>query len=305
MSDPVDWLGGDRVAPPALLREGFAGERMSVLPRPRVSQALASPGTAGLLVTDCGYFPHARSHGRVRPRGITQTVVLICVMGEGWCEVEGYPRIDLHVGEIAVLPAGRPHSYAASESNPWTLWWLHVEGNAVAGLIRALNPRSLPVIRRMRDQVRMASLASEVLYWHEKDTTDTSLIAAGGTATHLLALIATGQPARPGRQISIESAAQHLRTNLAGHVSVSELAAMAGLSRSHFAMLFKEHTGRAVGQYQTELRMKRARELLDTTDMPIERIAGLVGYDDSYYFSRQFKQVHGMSPRPYRRHEKG
>ncbi|MGO4586744.1 helix-turn-helix domain-containing protein [Arthrobacter sp. 2RAF6] len=289
----------------SFLREGFTGQRMSVLPRPRVRQALDSAATSNLVVTDCGYFPRARNHGRTRYKGITQAVILLCVKGSGWVRVDGHAATELNAGEAAILPAGIPHSYAASVPEPWSLWWLHVEGPAVAGFIAAFNPRTLPVIRRMADPVRLASLASEVVTWHEKDTTDASLVASSGAAAHLLSLLAAEQLPGPGVHTAVESVADHLRNNITTHASVEDLAAMAGLSRSHFAALFKERVGVSVLQYQTQLRMRRARELLDTTNTPIERIAGLVGYDDPFYFARMFKKVHGISPRQYRNHEKG
>ena len=299
----LDLRGEARERP--FLREGFTGQRMSVLPRPRVRQALDNPAAPSLVVTDCGYFPNARNHGRTRYKGITQTVVLMCVKGSGWVRVEGNATAEVTAGEAVILPAGIPHAYAASDVDPWTLWWLHAEGPGTAGFLAALNPRAVPVVRRMADPVRMASLASEVVTWHEKDTTDASLAASSGAAAHLLSLLAADQLPGPGVHTVVESIIDHLRNNITARASVEDLAAMAGLSRSHFAAVFKERTGFPVLQYQTQLRMQRARELLDTTNTPIERISALVGYDDPFYFARMFKKVHGISPRQYRNNEKG
>jgi AraC family transcriptional regulator of arabinose operon len=46
--------------------------------------------------------------------------------------------------------------------------------------------------------------------------------------------------------------------------------------------------------------MARARELLDTTDQPIAAVAAATGYPDSFYFARQYKKVHGVTPFGYR-----
>ncbi|TFD93414.1 helix-turn-helix domain-containing protein [Cryobacterium lactosi] len=46
--------------------------------------------------------------------------------------------------------------------------------------------------------------------------------------------------------------------------------------------------------------MARARELLDTTDQSIAAVASATGYPDSFYFARQFKKVHDMTPSGYR-----
>jgi hypothetical protein len=58
--------------------DGFPGQRMLVLPRPRVRAFLDEGGTNHLVVTDCGYFPRAQYHGRTRLIPISQAVVLVC-----------------------------------------------------------------------------------------------------------------------------------------------------------------------------------------------------------------------------------
>ncbi|MCK2169525.1 helix-turn-helix domain-containing protein, partial [Thalassospira xiamenensis] len=49
------------------------------------------------------------------------------------------------------------------------------------------------------------------------------------------------------------------------------------------------------------LKITRACYLLDITDLSITQVAADLGYDDPYYFSRQFKKVMGVAPRDYRR----
>jgi AraC family transcriptional regulator, arabinose operon regulatory protein len=66
-----------------LIADGFPGQRMLVLPRPRVREFLDQPGTNHLVVTDCGYFPEAQSHGRTRNTPLSQAVVLVCANGKG------------------------------------------------------------------------------------------------------------------------------------------------------------------------------------------------------------------------------
>jgi AraC family transcriptional regulator of arabinose operon len=88
-------------------------------------------------------------------------------------------------------------------------------------------------------------------------------------------------------------------------VSVAELAAMSRLSGSPFAALFKSRIGYPALQYQTQLRMTLACELLDTTDQSIAAVAAATGHPDSFYFARQFKTVHGVTPFGYRGQRKG
>lgn len=287
-----------------LIPDGFPGQRMLVLPRPRVREFLHQPGTAHLVVTDCGYFPQAHSHGRVRPMPIGQLVILVCVEGSGWCETPA-GRFDVTAGQVVILPPGRPHAYGADDADPWTLWWFHVTGSDIESFLVAASMAEGNPVRRVRNLYHVVSLMTEVVQWMERDSTTPSLLAAAGAAWHVLTLLAAERKGVDDTGDLIEQAADYLRTHITEHVTVGQLAAMASLSTSHFSALFKRHLGYPVLQYQTMLRMARAREMLDTTGRTVAVIAADVGYPDSFYFARQFKKIHGVTPREYRNQHKG
>ena len=287
-----------------LIPDGFPGQRMLVLPRPRVREFLAQSGTAHLVVTDCGYFPQAQSHGRVRHAAIGQLVVLVCVEGRGWCETPA-GRFDVGASQVVILPPGLPHGYGADEDDPWTLWWFHVAGPDIEAFLQAAGLTAQNPVRRVTNLYHVVSLMTEVVAWMERDSTTPSLLASAGAAWHVLTLLAADRQGAADSTDIVEQAADYLRTHLAEHVTVAELAAVASLSTSHFSALFKRHIGTPVLQYQTMLRMAKARELLDTTNGTVASIAAAVGYPDSFYFARQFKKVHGVTPRDYRNQHKG
>jgi AraC-like DNA-binding protein len=156
------------------------------------------------------------------------------------------------------------------------------------------------------DVYRAVSLIDDVLGRMERDDSVRSRQAAAGSAWHLLALLAADQTRAPvSGNGALQQAQQYLREHIGTRTSVAELAALARLSPSHFAALFRRATGVGVLQYQTRLRMSRARELLDTTDQAIAEIARTLGYADPFYFSRQFRAVHGVSASEYRTQHKG
>ena len=68
---------------------------------------------------------------------------------------------------------------------------------------------------------------------------------------------------------------------------------------------WRKATGGGPGAFHTSLKMARARELLDTTELAIADVAAAVGYADPLYFSRHFRRVHGMNPSTYRSQHKG
>ncbi|WP_110589460.1 AraC family transcriptional regulator [Microbacterium suaedae] len=283
--------------------DGFDRQRLSVLPRPLVAEALGRPVTGRMLVTDAGWFPRAHLHGRHRPEGAAETVVIICASGTGWLEVdEGRQRVGR--GAAIVLPNSVPHAYGADEDDPWTIWWCHVRGSDVQELVDAAGIREGRRVISLRALDRATALLDEIAVSLEAGTTPARLIATAGLAWHLFTQLAVDR-ALPHEGTPLERALHYLEERVDGHVQVSELAALVGVSPSHLAALFRDATGGGVLAHHNSLKMARARQLLDTTDMSIAEIGRRVGRPDQFYFSRQFRRVHGMSPRAYRQQRKG
>lgn len=288
----------------ARIADGFPGERLRVLARPLLTEALTRPVTRRLLVTDCGYFPHAARHGRERGQGADQTIVMVCVDGAGWCRLpSGEHRV--RAGQTVVIPAGTPHAYGAEPEHPWTIWWLHLAGTDVAELVRAAGLGVERPVTSLREPLRAAALIEQALAVMERDDAQPSLMAAAGAAWHLMTRVATDQAPDQDRPDPVAQVIGYLQTSVGRRVAVADLASMVALSPSHFSALFRRATGYGVLEYQTRLRMARARELLDISDRPVADVARTVGYADPLYFTRQFRHVHGVTPSAYRQAAKG
>jgi transcriptional regulator GlxA family with amidase domain len=91
------------------------------------------------------------------------------------------------------------------------------------------------------------------------------------------------------------------RQNLARELSLDVLADVAKMSRRTFTRRFKEATGSTVSKWLNAERVVRAQELLETTDLPIECIAGEAGFGTPLSLRQQFAVHLGTSPSEYRR----
>ena len=99
----------------------------------------------------------------------------------------------------------------------------------------------------------------------------------------------------------IDRVRDFIRVRYRDELHLAALARKAGLSPSHFSRRFKERFGRSPINYQLELRLRSACELLRTRDDPLDAIAAEVGFDDVYYFSRLFRRRLGEAPGAFRR----
>ena len=92
-----------------------------------------------------------------------------------------------------------------------------------------------------------------------------------------------------------------MRARFSEDISLDELAAEAQLSPFHFARMFKQSVGVPPRVYLTQLRLERACELLEMTDLPVTEIAYEVGYSSNQVLARVFIKHRHMSPSDYRR----
>ena len=82
---------------------------------------------------------------------------------------------------------------------------------------------------------------------------------------------------------------------------MKSLAGHTPYSYSRLAPVFKNLTGRTLVEYITEIKMKRAQDLLKTTDTPITQIALDLNYESLSHFIRTFMRVYGITPCAYRK----
>jgi len=298
MDDSTPWHHG-RVE----RRDGFENQRLCVVPRPAVAEALARPVTRRLVVTDAGWFPHAEAHLRSRPAGADEAIVIVCVDGGGWVDVAG-TRVRVTPSTAALIPPRVPHSYGADDDDPWTIWWCHVRGSDLADLWTAVGADAARPLVSLRAVDRITVLLDEIVTGLERDQSPARLLSVSGIAWRLMTQLAVDRKL-PEQGEPLERAMRYLEERIDGGIRVSDLARLVGVSTSHLGALFRDATGGGVLAYHTGLKMARARKLLDTSDLHVAEVGREVGYADPFYFSRQFSRVHGMSPTDYRVHRKG
>lgn len=99
----------------------------------------------------------------------------------------------------------------------------------------------------------------------------------------------------------IFSAVQKIENNYQNDISLISTADELGVSSSYLSSRFTAETGENFMLYLKKYRIKKACELLESTDKKMYEIAFLVGYDNPQYFSNVFKSVMGITPKAYLR----
>lgn len=283
---------------------------MIVLPEPLREAARQHPLLRGLYVTDAGYFPHAVDHFVERRHGAPTTLVILCMRGAGWVQCAGGSRTELRAGSFVWLPARASHAYGSSDDDPWSIAWAHFAGQEMEAwqdLFEHVSEVVPPLVELPTDRLGEIALdqVHSVLERGYALRHQVSAAAALRWALSTVAELAMERPDQRSARERVALSAESLRRDWIRPHRLEALASAAGMSITHYSVLFRRHTGFAPIDFLIRLRVQQACRLLDTTTLPVSEVARQVGYDDPYYFTRCFRRVMGHSPRKYRQVQKG
>ena len=280
-------------------KDGFQGEQVVVLPPMLVEMAERDPLASSLFVTDIGYYPNATNHYRERRRPIDQYVLIYCIDGSGWFQLNG-KEYQVAKNQFFILPAGVPHVYGAR--NSWTIYWVHFRGlhaNIFAEDMQT--PQSIRPSTNSRIQDRI-NIFEEIFSTLHSGGGLEDLRYASSLLHHFLASMRyLGQYRRnTGDTDAIDAAVHYMQENIGSRITLEDVRSYIGYSHSHFSSLFKKKTGQSPIAYFNRLKIGYACKLLRETDMKVSQISYKIGIEDSFYFSRMFSKSVGMSPTEYR-----
>lgn len=165
-----------------------------------------------------------------------------------------------------------------------------------------------------RDAVAESLLRALVAASSAREASDDASLASIGTAlvVRALALCRTGRetPDRePPRSAlptwRLKRVVQHVDAHLERRVTLADMAAVAGLTRMHFAAQFRRATGTSPHGYLLQRRVERAKALLRDSSRPLVDIALSVGFGTQPHFTTVFKRFVGQTPHRWRQSHVG
>lgn len=122
-------------------------------------------------------------------------------------------------------------------------------------------------------------------------------------ATFLSRCYTLTDPKKLATPLNIASSVSYMEEHFRENFTVQQLADISHMSERHFARLFSSTYHTTPKNYVTQLRLTHARKLLEQKEscLTITEIAYESGFQNSNYFTRVFRQAHGMSPMQYRK----
>ncbi len=283
--------------------EGFLNQIGLVMPYDVKKHLEKDPMTSLLYITDIGYYPNAEKHYMARKEGAHQHILIYCTKGSGRYTIEGQ-RHHVKSGEFFVIEAGRPHSYAASENDPWSIYWIHFMGSQ-SDLFSPMFNRTTGIPERynMRDEERIR-LFEDIFRNLERGYTEDNLRYSSLCLWHLLGSF---QHIRQFNEIAtaktldvVQQSINYMKVNLDKRLALKDFAGNAGYSPSHFGKLFAARTDQTPLDYFNQLKIQAACQYLVFSSLKIKEIAWKLGFYDQYHFSKVFFRYMNSTPSMYR-----
>jgi len=287
--------------------DGFIGQRITYLPGIVKKIILKDPRVSDLYITHIGIFPRALGHLRHRPLGSSQYILLYCVEGSGWVQIEGKRR-NIVANQLYIIPPKTACSYGADTKNPWTNYWIHFTGyNAAIYTPPVHQIIEIPPSNDSRIEDRLV-LFEEMLQNVEDHFKLEKVVYANICLKQFLTSV---KHLNIYRSVKVEQendlmkkVISLMKNNLHKKVRISELAKSCNCSGSNIYKLFKQNLDSAPQDFFIHLKMEKAQKYLIQTNLKVKDIGARLGYDDPYYFSRIFSKHIGQSPTNYRKEEK-
>ena len=223
--------------------------------------------------------------------------------GKGVIEFNRGKGIPVQAGTVIILHPGEWHRYRPDPKTGWSEAYVGIGGEFLKRVFAEPFFRSPPTVIRLQPDGRfdhdLIALVDEIQA--------SSVEHPYTLAMKTMALVASlfERPAnlhgKAAYNVKIRRANLHIAHHLGEVVDFPALARQYGMGYSLFRKCFQSYNGMAPLEYQIALRLRRAMHLLESSNVPIAKIAEETGFKSDSYFSKFFRARIGASPIQYRK----
>jgi AraC family transcriptional regulator, arabinose operon regulatory protein len=256
-------------------------------------------------VPRAGHLQASPSH-RIRRDHYPGHELILCLAGRAWTRVAGRTHA-VRAGDFVWLNCHHPHEHWAEPDDPWEAMWVRAEGPQLAKLAELMSVRTSPVISGVdrREAVAAYRQAFKLLAQGSPESPALLHAAVARLLGAVCAARARSGDAAPDVPPALTKVVERMRLFYFEKHTLDGLAAVAGLSPTHFTRVFRSAFGTSPIDWLRRERISQAKRRLAGTSDEIKEIAAQVGYADRYFFSKDFKRHTGVTPGQYRAREQG
>jgi AraC-like DNA-binding protein len=270
----------------------------------------------GLTVNTVGFQPippntvypsteHPKSYyfNPEKGRILSEYQIVYISKGKGIFKSESTKKINISKGQAIILFPGQWHTYCPLKESGWNEYYIGFEGQIIDNIVNNgfISPSNQVLeVGVNEDLVNLFTTAMRVA---KEDKTAAQQNLSGIAFNILGSILSMAQNKNfetKDTAQKIERAKVIMLENIGKEIDAKEIAENLGVSYSLFRKTFKEYTGYAPAQYFQELKLRKAKELLAETNLPIKEISYELNFSSYEYFLSFFKKRVKLTPTEYR-----
>ncbi len=257
-----------------------------------------------LYLNNCGISKTSPFH-RFGPASKPHFLIHYVLKGKGLFRFRG-KEYHLEEGYGFLIEPDELAFYEADGNDPWSYLWVGFGGSEAVDYLGNMGltgnhpifscPASTELYETVRDMMEHNTVGI------------TNELRRNGLLGVFLSIIAESESVdvREGGDkdkgnIYVSKAIDFIQNNYCNPIKVTDVADYVCINRSYLYTLFMDMLGMSPQQFLATFRITKARELLESTDYPIESIALSCGYGDAQVFTKAFHQMKGVTPTQYRK----
>lgn len=204
-------------------------------------------------------------------------------------------------GQVRLIDPGVVHAGGPPPGGTWSYEALYVPISVLAAIAGSAEHAPTRFVDPVIDHPALADALRTLFDLLDKPSEPLELHAVFGSLIRdLVAGHAnfSAQPEQPGEHRGVARARAYLADHALAKIPLDTLARESGLSKFHLLRVFRDRTGLTPWQYQVNLRLDHARQLLQRGE-PASQVADACGFVDQSHFTRIFRTVVGVTPAVY------
>lgn len=234
---------------------------------------------------------------------ILQLSLLVCVIsGEGYLNIGGGDDVLMSRGSLFIIPANTRYCVKSNSEEPWVCYMVCFGGNCSDDILQKIGMNKEHFFLHFPTDKKFQAIL-ELLSCLEDQTADSfavlgSLELVFSEIKHLNQI---ELPASTPRKDIVSATVNFIKHYYYLRLDVDLLCDYVQYSRSYLSRLFNNEMNVTIPEYINQVRVAHAKELFQQTQLSVQEVSASVGISDSFYFSKTFKKVVGLSPNQYKK----
>lgn len=230
-------------------------------------------------------------------------LIMVTVSGKGYLKYRNR-SYEISKGIGAIIDCNEPHVYFTDKKDLWHFMWIHFKGGQSMEQVSYILENS-GVLFDANKIPAVSENTSKIIKMASNNGIESDIQISGCLNEIMTCLMLNSLPQSGVKKELpeiVKRALNIIEISYTKELNLGELATQLFTNKYDIIRKFKKYLGTTPYEYLIALRIKQAKELLETTQLTIIEVAENVGFIDSSYFIKVFRQHEGITPLKYRKY---